>query len=148
MSLKKREESNMKRIKRLATVGICAIMMISAAIIPASANNHDDEPFTMFQYGVNSAQTSYRRKVDDSSMYMKATYLGTSYSAYAMGAKSSSGSNQNRCDNGYIFQINVQGREYFLNNWVNELCYSYGAIRCGRLNGGGYAKGVWSPDSV
>ena len=62
MSLKKREESNMKRIKRLATVGICAIMMISAAIIPASANNHDDEPFTMFQYGVNSAQTSYRRK--------------------------------------------------------------------------------------
>lgn len=48
----------MKRIKRLATVGICAIMMISAAIIPASANNHDDEPFTKkrrkapaFRYG-------------------------------------------------------------------------------------------------
>ena len=148
MSLKKREELNMKRIKRLATVGICAIMMISAAIIPASANNHDDAPFTMFQYGVNSAQTSYSRKVDASSMYMKATYLGTSYSAYAMGAKSSSGSSAARCDNGYIFQINVQGREYFLNNWVNEWGYTYGAIRCGRLNGSGYASGVWSPDSV
>ena len=137
----------MTKIKRFAAMGICALMIAAATVLPASANNHDDTSFKFFEYNSSSGQTDRRVKEDDSSMYMKPIMLSASYDAYAVGANSKT-STVTPCDNGYVFRIGTQGREYFINNWVCEWGFTYGAIHGDRVSGGGTVSGVWSPDSV
>ena len=134
------------KIKRILVTLFAVSMLTTALAIPASANNHEDKPFSFFKASATSSGTEQLEKKDDSNMYMKPTYLGTAYTARATASREST-SQRYWADNGYIYRIDVNNREYFMRNWVNDWGYAYGGIHAERISSG-TASGVWSPDSV
>ena len=129
---------------------ILSIMVIvSVASISVSANNHFDTWFS-FPFTNGESETVLRQKEDDSSSYMKPTYISCSYyNVYVQGADSGQvDAVRYDCANGHYYSIYYAYTEYFLRNYVYEWGHSYAGIHATREYPSGIAQGWWSPDSV
>ncbi|MDC7301283.1 DUF2712 domain-containing protein [Agathobacter ruminis] len=114
-----------------------------------SGNNHHDAEFAFTVEGTKW-ETDYRRKTDDSSAYMKCTYItsGDSYTAHAIANNTGKHGGSTDVSNGYVY-VFKKGTTKKIRNWTYERGFKYEAIFMSPNYGHKmHAEGLWSPDSI
>ncbi len=135
-------------MKRLLKV--CAFMMLIVVLFmetPAltSMANNSDTSFVFVLNGIDSTQTSPRRKENDTSSYMYCTSCNGHYVGSVWGGEENAGLHD--CSGGYRYYF-AAGYKRFMYNYVYELRYPLCSIVADPSTASITARGVWSPDSV
>ena len=124
-----------------------AIEDVQEPDIQTYTNNVD----TGFHFSLTSkgatAATGFRRKDNNSSLYVKVTKkTGSTCRVFADGAKNDSGLGKRDCTQ-RVSKAYGTG-EYELYNTVNENKLGYARLSAWAESGAGVLSGVWSPDCV
>ena len=138
--------------KKLATMALAATLAVSVLgtnpVWAAKNNNHSDTTYT-YNFSEHCPyqgwHTSPRKKLDDTSSYMKCKK--TTY-GYTGTVKGSNGDNYEKEVNSpsYYFK---SGTTKFMINYVYEKGYPYAVINAAPdVQTYFTATGVWSPDSI
>lgn len=138
-----------KNLRTTLIGGICAVTVLMGNVTPVLANNHSDSTYT-FDFKNKQLTTDFRKKSDDSYMYMKCTSItnNRSYTAHAVANNTTSKKNYVDVSRGHTYRF-TKGTTYKMVNFVNEDNYKYGAIAASPNYANSFtANGLWSPDSI
>lgn len=134
--------------KKIFSIVLCSMFLLSMDFMPVSASNHSDTPLTWnFSNGGGRQTATQRRKDNTTSVYQKCTSTKYSYTSYVIGAKTSTGAVTNASGgNSYVFN---SGTVRYMINYVKEWGYSYAGLNARPSNSYTYNAAIlWSPDSI
>lgn len=97
-----------KNLRTTLIGGICAVTVLMGNVTPVLANNHSDSTYT-FDFKNKQLTTDFRKKSDDSYMYMKCTSItnNRSYTAHAVANNTTSKKNYVDVSRGHTYRFTV-----------------------------------------
>lgn len=109
-------------------------------------NNRDDKFTFEMKYHNSTSTTGYRRKEDDTSLYINISECRGRPQMFVDGAINDSGGRKRDCT-AKLYRATVTGPHRMRNN-VNEWGFSHARLTSWNdLSDQAYVKGLWSPDS-
>ena len=142
--------------RRVLTVCLLAIMLVSTFCVSAYAANTTDTGFAFYIAGVGYTEmpdASARKKEDSSAVYLYYTEGTNDYvRTRTLGASSSSGPWHNMTyipSQGLVSYVNCyRGQRYSIHNYIYESGYRWAKLAFNSTNiiNSEYISGVWSPD--
>lgn len=111
-------------------------------------NNKDDYFHFYMASAGNTSGTGFRRKDDDTSVYVRVKYSRGEPRIYVDGAKNSNGGSRRDCTAAAYRVAGIGSiKQRRMRNYVNEWGYSHARITTWADRGTSEVEGYWSPDS-
>lgn len=134
----------MRKISVSKVVTIAMTMMILATTYQTGIFASAQDSSYSYNLSKNEGyKTEFRKKENDSSVYMNCKSATKSYKAKVYGGFANSDAHD--CSGGYKYLFK-SGYKRFMFNFVNEHKYTVAGVFA--ISGSGTASGLWSPDSV